>query len=79
RITIKDSGDHSGAAAHLHRGVPVLAEGPFGHFTTDARRLDPVLLISGSCIVPIRALVEQLLRNGPTWCWCTGRAGAMFA
>ncbi|HEX5119220.1 MAG TPA: ferric reductase-like transmembrane domain-containing protein, partial [Pseudonocardiaceae bacterium] len=22
RITIKDSGDHSGAAAHLHRGVP---------------------------------------------------------
>lgn len=64
RITIKGSGDHSGAAAHLRRGVPVLAEGPFGHFTAEARRLDPVLLISGgSGIAPIRALAEQLLRE----------------
>lgn len=65
RITIKDAGDHSGRVAHLHRGVPVFAEGPFGHFTADARRLDPVLLISGgSGIAPIRALAEQLLRDG---------------
>ena len=64
RITVKDAGDHSGAAAHLHRGVPVFAEGPFGHFTADARRLDPVLLVSGgSGIAPIRALAEQLLRD----------------
>lgn len=65
RITVKDAGDHSGAAAHLHRGVPVLAEGPFGHFTADRRRLEPVLLVSGgSGIAPIRALAEQLLREG---------------
>jgi predicted ferric reductase len=65
RITIKDSGDHSGAVARLHRGVPVLTEGPFGHFTADARQLDPVLLVSGgSGIAPIRALAEQLLRDG---------------
>jgi ferredoxin-NADP reductase len=64
RITVKDAGDHSGAAAHLRRGVPVLAEGPFGHFTTDQRHLDPVLLISGgSGIAPIRAIAEQLLRE----------------
>jgi predicted ferric reductase len=64
RITIKDSGDHSGAVAHLRRGVPVLTEGPFGHFTADTRRLDPVLLVSGgSGIAPIRALAEQLLRD----------------
>jgi predicted ferric reductase len=64
RITIKDAGDHSGAAAHLRRGVPVLAEGPFGHFTADRRTRDPVLLVSGgSGIAPIRALAEQLLRE----------------
>jgi ferredoxin-NADP reductase len=64
RITIKDAGDHSGAAAHLRRGVPVLTEGPFGHFTADQRRLEPVLLVSGgSGIAPIRALAEQLLRE----------------
>jgi predicted ferric reductase len=65
RITVKDAGDHSSAIAHLRRGVPVFAEGPFGHFTTAARRLDPVLLISGgSGIAPIRALAEDLLRAG---------------
>ncbi len=64
RITIKDAGDHSAAVAHLRRGVPVLAEGPFGHFTAQARRLDPVLLVSGgSGIAPIRAIAEQLLRE----------------
>lgn len=64
RITIKDAGDHSGAAAHLRRGVPVLAEGPFGHFTARRRTADPVLLVSGgSGIAPIRALAEQFLRE----------------
>jgi predicted ferric reductase len=64
RITIKDAGDHSAAAVHLRRGMPVLAEGPFGHFTAQARRLDPVLLVSGgSGIAPIRALAEQLLHE----------------
>lgn len=64
RITIKDAGDHSAAVARLRHGVPVLVEGPFGHFTARARRLDPVLLVSGgSGIAPIRALAEQLLRE----------------
>jgi predicted ferric reductase len=62
RITVKDAGDHSAALARLRRGVPVFAEGPFGHFTADARRRDAVLLVSGgSGIAPIRALAEQLL------------------
>jgi predicted ferric reductase len=65
RITVKDAGDHSARLARLRRGVPVFAEGPFGHFTADTRRLHPVLLISGgSGIAPVRALAEQLLRNG---------------
>ncbi len=65
RITVKEAGDHSASLAHLHHGVPVFAEGPFGHFTTDARRREPVLLISGgSGIAPIRALAEDLLRAG---------------
>jgi predicted ferric reductase len=64
RITVKDAGDHSRALARLRRGTPVFAEGPFGHFTADARRREPVLLIAGgSGIGPIRALAEQLLRE----------------
>ena len=65
RITVKDAGDHSGGLAHLRRGVPVFAEGPFGHFTADARHHRSALLIAGgSGIGPIRALAEQLLREG---------------
>ena len=36
RLTVKDAGDHSSALARLRPGVPVLAEGPFGHFTAAA-------------------------------------------
>jgi predicted ferric reductase len=61
RLTVKDAGDHRGAVAHLRRGVPVLAEGPFGHFTAAAARQRGVLLIAGgSGIGPIRALAEDL-------------------
>jgi len=64
RITVKDAGDHSARIAHLRRGVPVLAEGPFGHFTTADRSMDAVLLISGgSGIAPIRAIAEELVRD----------------
>jgi predicted ferric reductase len=65
RITVKDAGDHSGGLAHLRRGVPVFAEGPFGHFTADARHHRAVLLVAGgSGIGPVRALAEQLLGEG---------------
>jgi len=65
RITVKDAGDHSGGLGHLRRGVPVFAEGPFGHFTADNRRHRNVLLIAGgSGIGPVRALAEELLREG---------------
>ena len=61
RVTVKDAGDHSGALAGLRPGVPVLAEGPFGHFTSDAVTRDRTLLVAGgSGIGPVRALAEDL-------------------
>lgn len=65
RITVKAVGDHSHGLARLRRGVPVFAEGPFGHFTARSRRRPGVLLIAGgSGIGPIRALAERLLAQG---------------
>ncbi|MDX6208648.1 MAG: hypothetical protein QOE24_1039 [Frankiales bacterium] len=62
RITVKAAGDHSRSLAKLHHGTPVLAEGPFGHFTGDRRELPRTLLIAGgSGIAPIRALAEEFL------------------
>ncbi len=61
RLTVKDAGDHSGALARLHSGAPVLAEGPFGHFTAERATRRKVLLIAGgSGIGPVRALAEDL-------------------
>ncbi len=61
RLTVKEAGDHTGALRHLRRGVPVLADGPFGRFTADQARQPRVLLIAGgSGIGPIRALAEEL-------------------
>ena len=61
RLTVKDAGDHSSALARLRPGVPVLAEGPFGHFTAAAASSRRVLLVAGgSGIGPIRALAEEL-------------------
>ncbi len=66
RITVKDAGDHSAALAHLHPGTPVIAEGPFGHFTLDKSVGSRLLLIAGgSGIGPIRALAEELALRGP--------------
>jgi len=62
RITVKDDGDHSAALAHVRPGTPVLAEGPFGHFTLDKRVRSRVLLIAGGAgIGPVRALAEELV------------------
>jgi ferredoxin-NADP reductase len=66
RITVKDAGDHSAALAHLRPGTPVVAEGPFGHFTLGKSAGSRLLLIAGgSGIGPIRALAEELGRRGP--------------
>jgi len=66
RITVKDAGDHSAALAHLRPGTPVLAEGPFGHFTLEKRTRSRMLFIAGgSGIGPIRALAEELVMRGP--------------
>jgi predicted ferric reductase len=65
RITVKDAGDHSAALAHLRPGTPVLAEGPFGHFTLGKRVRSRLLLVAGgSGIGPIRALAEELVMRG---------------
>ena len=62
RITVKDAGDHSAALAHLRPGTPVIAEGPFGHFTLGKSVSSRLLLIAGgSGIGPIRALAEELV------------------
>ncbi len=66
RITVKDAGDHSAALAHLRPGTPVIAEGPFGHFTLAKSVGSRLLLIAGgSGIGPIRALAEELVLRGP--------------
>lgn len=60
RITIKDLGDFSNALTGVKPGTFVLAEGPFGSFTEDARTCDRVALIAGGVgITPIRALLEE--------------------
>jgi len=61
RITVKALGDHSAGLASLPVGTRVLAEGPFGVFTADARRHEKLLLIAGGIgITPIRALLEEV-------------------
>ena len=61
RITVKDSGDFTAGLRVLRPGTPVLAEGPFGAFTAEARRRQRVALIAGGAgITPIRALFETL-------------------
>ncbi len=65
RITVKDAGDHSAALAHLRHGTPVLAEGPFGHFTLDKSVGSRLLLVAGGAgIGPVRALAEELVLRG---------------
>jgi predicted ferric reductase len=61
RITVKDSGDFSAGLRLLQPGTRVLAEGPFGAFTAEARRRRRVVLIAGGAgITPIRALLETI-------------------
>jgi ferredoxin-NADP reductase len=61
RITVKALGDFSRRVGEIKPGTRVVAEGPFGTFTADARRGDKVLLIAGGIgITPVRALMEDM-------------------
>lgn len=61
RITIKSLGDFTGRIGEIKPGTVVVAEGPFGSFTDEARTRDRVALIAGGIgITPIRALLEDM-------------------
>lgn len=60
RITVKPSGDGSADLARVKPGTRVLAEGPFGIFSSVARtRPGAVLIAAGIGITPVRAMVER--------------------
>ena len=61
RITVKALGDHTARLGQIPVGTRVLAEGPLGVFTGEARRRDRVVLIAGGIgVTPIRALLEEM-------------------
>ncbi|GAA1869170.1 ferredoxin reductase family protein [Myceligenerans crystallogenes] len=65
RFTVGALGDHSSAVGGLRPGTRVLLEGPFGRFTAARTAAGRVLLIAGGAgIGPIRALAEELVRDG---------------
>lgn len=64
RITVKALGDASAALRRIRPGTRVLAEGPYGAFTSQARIRRSVLLIGGGIgVTPIRALLEELTQT----------------
>ncbi len=61
RLTVKAVGDGSAEVHRLTPGTAVVAEGPYGIFTAQRRRLARVLLIAGGVgITPLRALLEEI-------------------
>jgi predicted ferric reductase len=61
RMTAKAVGEYTRGLRELQPGARVVAEGPFGVFTTDAKRREKTLLIAGGIgITPIRALLDEL-------------------
>lgn len=64
RLTVRDLGDHSRELRAIRAGTPVLVEGPYGAFTTESRtRAKVLLLAAGIGITPVRALLEELVRQ----------------
>ena len=64
RITVKSLGDYTSAVARLRPGTRVAIEGPYGAFTTHARRSSKVALIAaGIGVTAIRSLLEDLPRD----------------
>jgi predicted ferric reductase len=61
RLTVKGVGDHSQALARLRPGTRVAIEGPYGAFTTHARKRQKVALIAGGIgVTAVRSLLEDL-------------------
>jgi predicted ferric reductase len=60
RITVKSLGDFTARLAGVAPGTRVIAEGPYGAFTEQARRSRRVAFIAGGVgITPVRALLEE--------------------
>jgi predicted ferric reductase len=61
RITVKDRGDFTARLGTVRAGTRVVVEGPYGGFTTAARRRPRVAMIAGGVgITPVRALLEEM-------------------
>ena len=64
RLTVKERGDFSAAVASLQPGTRVAIEGPYGVFTSHARRRRKAVLIAGGIgVTAIRALLEDLPKS----------------
>lgn len=65
RISIKNSGDYTSAAASIKPGTKVLIEGPYGTFTSSRSKSDKILMIAGGIgITPIMTLMPELKKAG---------------
>jgi predicted ferric reductase len=65
RLSVKEVGDFSRAIRSVPPGTRVLLEGPYGIFTSDRAKSQKVLCLAfGIGITPIRAITEDLLRQG---------------
>jgi predicted ferric reductase len=61
RLTVKDVGDFTNAVAQLRTGTRVAIEGPYGAFTSYARRNMKVACFAGGIgVTSVRALLEDL-------------------
>jgi predicted ferric reductase len=77
RITVKSLGDFTSGLRDIKPGTPVIAEGPFGTFTEEARTRDRVALIAGGIgITPVRALLEEM--SGAERGSMTGRIALVY-
>ena len=67
RLTVKGVGNFTRALAHVKVGTSVAMEGPYGHFTTYARRHNHALLLAGGVgVTAARSLLEDLpLKSRP--------------
>lgn len=71
RLTVKSVGDHSMALASLPLGTRVFVEGPYGAFTTHARKRRLSALFAGGIgITAVRSLLEDLpYETSPVVVW----------